>query len=67
MEYISGKFGGVFLVLVYKNSAGQRLRRLSFAHKVNCSILEKKALIDSLKLMEVSDQYNFCHRQSFRT
>ena len=56
-----------FFGISYKKSAWWRLRRLSFAHKVNFNTWNKKALINSLKLVELSDQYNFCQGRNFRT
>ena len=65
MKCIPGKF--FFFCIGCKKNAWWRLRRLSFAHKVNFNTWNKKALINSLKLVELSDQYDFCQGQSFRT
>ena len=65
MKCIPGKF--FFFCISYKKSAWWRLRRLSFAHKVNFNTWNKKALINRLKLVELSDQYNSCQGWSFRT
>lgn len=56
-----------FFCISYKKSAWWRLRRLSFVQKFNFNTWNKKALINSLKLVELSDQYNFYQGWSFRT
>lgn len=53
----------LFLLLVYKKSAWWRV---SLAQKVNCRTMKEKHLTNGLRMVEVSNHYNFNQRQSFR-